>query len=127
MPRIFLPEGSTIRVRKPEIWIDFLSNESLPGEVIAKAIKPLDNVKSLKGFAIERAKEKLPQCVRVHHKQIAVSQGDKILKDNQKLVDFLFPNYKTLTISYPKEMKTVCLSQSSVDMDVDLFGMFKEL
>ena len=73
MPRILLPEGSTVRVRKPEIWIDFLSNENLPGEVIAKTIKPSDNVKSLKGFAIERAKEKLPQSVRVHHKQIVVS------------------------------------------------------
>ena len=127
MPRILLPEGSTIRVRKPEIWIDFLSNKNLPGEVIAKTIKPSDNVKSLKGFAIERAKQKLPQSVRVHHKQIVVSQGDTILKDNQKLVDFVFPDYKTLTISYPKQMKTFCPSQSSVNMEDDVFCMFKEL
>ena len=48
--------GSTIRILKPELWMEFLSFDSLAGETVAHKFKPGDNVLSVKGFAVDRIK-----------------------------------------------------------------------
>ena len=51
----FIPEGSTIKIMKPEIWIQFLPLGQLPGETLPKTFKPTHNVSSIKGGNLGRS------------------------------------------------------------------------
>ena len=48
-PKTFVPEGSIIKILKPEIWVQFLPMGELPEETLPKMFKPTHNVSSIKG------------------------------------------------------------------------------
>ena len=123
---IFLPEGSTIQVRKPEIWIKFLPVSSLRGETIPRSFKLLDNISSIKGLAIDRVKDRLGENALIDFEKIAVTQDDRKLNDNQMLVDFAYPEYKTLTVNYPEDEMIFRQRRASVELEEDVFALFEE-
>ena len=106
-PPVFLPEGSTVHVWKPELSVKFLSLKrkvgdnhaatySSPGKTIMKRIKCSDNVLSIKGLAVDRIKELVSPYASVNFDQIFVfvsNEGKldtvKRLDDNQMLVDLV--------------------------------------
>ena len=53
--KMFIPEGSTIKILKPEIWIHFLPLGELLGETLPKTFKPTHNVSSIKGGKVRRS------------------------------------------------------------------------
>ena len=123
---IFLPEGSTIQVRKPEIWIEFLPVSSLVGETVPRRFKPSDNIPSIKGLAIDRVKDRLGENALMDFEKIAVMHDNRKLNDDQMLVDFAFPEYKTLTVCYPEDGMTFRQRRASVELEVDFFALFEE-
>ena len=75
-----LPEGSIVRVIKPELLIHFFPvqvtpEKFLPEELVALKIKPLDNIHAVKGFAMKRLKELLSSEAVVNPDQIIVTRG----------------------------------------------------
>ena len=48
-PKTFIPEGSVIKVLKPELCVHFLPMSELPEETLPKTFKPTHNVSSIKG------------------------------------------------------------------------------
>ena len=119
--------GSTIRVMKPELQIDFLQVDSVPQETVMKKIKPADNVLSIKGLALERIKEQISPDVIMDFDQIIVMDDDQSLRDDQMLVDFVFPEYHHLVVHYPKDEIQFRQRKPSFEMEEDCFGcMFGE-
>ena len=90
-PKIYLPEGATIRVSKPELWIRFLPIDSLPGttvtslpdETVAMKFKLTDNISAVKGRAVERVMKHLSSDAQVDYDRIRVTRStSESLDDN---------------------------------------------
>ena len=123
--RLTFHPGSTICVIKPEILIEFLSFCSLPGETVAKLIKPTDNVRSIKGFAIDRVKSHFGEDAFIEIDQIVVEYGEEKLRNNQMLFDFIFPHCHSLVVCYKGDI-TFRQRQSSFEMEENFFALFEE-
>ena len=112
---------------KPELQINFLQVDSVPQETVMKKIKPADNVLSIKGLALERIKEQISPDVIMDFDQILVMDDDESLRDDQMLVDFVFPEYHSFVVHYPKDEIQFRLRKPSFEMEDDCFGcMFGE-
>ena len=153
-PKIYLPEGATIRVLKPELWIRFLPIDSLPGatvnslpdETVVMKFKLTDNISAVKGRAVERVMKHLSSDAQVDYDRILVtrSSGESLdhnptittakttttiaggkLDEKQMLIDFVFPRYIALTVHYQKDGIIFRERKPSVDLDPEcLFSLF---
>ena len=82
-PKIYLPEGATIHVMKPEVWIRFLPIDSLPGatvnslpdETVVMKFKLTDNISAVKGRAVERVVKHLSSDAQVDYDRILVTRS----------------------------------------------------
>ena len=148
---VFLPEGSTIDIWKPELCVKFLpvdsisghtdgptSNDraySIPGETIIRKIKPWENVLSIKGVAVDRIKELLSTNASIDFDQIIVARSnDKMfndeqaldvvkLCDDQMLVDFVIESEK-LVVQYTEGQITFRERVPSLELEEDFFALF---
>ena len=102
------------------------SVSSLRGETIPRSFKLLDNISSIKGLAIDRVKDRLGENALIDFEKIAVTQDDRKLNDNQMLVDFAYPEYKTLTVNYPEDEMIFRQRRASVELEEDVFALFEE-
>ena len=93
------------------------SYSDLPHETVCKQFKLTDNVASIKGFAIDRLKQRLSPSASVKQADILVFCRNKRLKDGQKLVDFVYPEFCTLTVQYPEGGITWQQSKTSPVLD----------
>ena len=119
--KIFLPEGSTIRVVKPELSIRFLPVNRLPEETIFKRFKLVDKVSAVKGWTVERVKERLaPDDALVASDRVVVTRGGKRLKDNQMLVDLV----GNLDVAIPEDGISFRETDPSLELESDFFSMF---
>ena len=121
--RVFIPEGVTVRVHKPELEVRFLPVNSIPDETVFMPFKLTDNVSAVKGLAVERLKERFSMNVEI--KRIIVERDGKRLKDNQPLVDLVFP-YDILRVTYPENGITIRETKLSneLDFETDFFSIF---
>ena len=121
--KIFLPEGSTVRVVKPELRIRFLPVNSLPGETVAMKFKLSDKVSAVKGWAVERVKERLSSDALVDKDRVVVTHGGERLKDNRMLVDLVFP-HGDVSVAYPEDGISFRQSKLALELESDIFSMF---
>ena len=82
-----IPEGSCIKVLKPEIQIRFMNGESDSVEMIAE-FKETDNVKAVKGKVIQSLTP--DERKKIKHESLSVVFNEQRLKDNQRLMDLNF-------------------------------------
>ena len=124
--KIFVPEGSIIRVWKPAVWVKFESITGAQGETVLKTMKLTYTVKSIQGFALERLKNVISPDLRLDPKLIIVTTGDGTeLDPRQSLVDFILPHYVTLIVHYPEDQFAFKQPKSpKVDLDEDFFSIF---
>ena len=119
--KIFLPEGSTIRVVKPELSIRFLPVNHLPEETVSRRFKLLDKVSAVKGWTVERVKERLASddALVASNRVVVMRRGER-LKDNQMLVDLV----GELEVAIPEDAISFRESNPSLELETDLFSMF---
>ena len=123
--KIFLPEGSFIRVLKPVVWVEFKPIRAASGEVLLKTIKPTATVASIQGFALERLKNIISPDLLLDPKLISVKTGGTELKRGRSLVDFVFPHYVTLFVHYPEDKITYRQPKSpEVDLNDTFLAIF---
>ena len=124
--KIFVPEGSIIRILKPVVWVEFKPIKGVPGETALKAIKLTYTVKSIQGSALKRLKNIISPDLLLDPKLITVTTGDGIeLESSQSLVDFILPHYVTLFVYYPEDRFTFKQQKSpELDLDEDFFSIF---
>ena len=149
-PPVFLPEGSTIHIWKPELLVEFVPVDSIsgdthgstpdnpvdsiPGKTIMKKIKPSDNVLSIKGLAVDRIKELLSPNASIDLDQIIVTRSNekinddqvldvKNLCDDQALVDFVI-EHETLFVQYTEGQITFRERMPSLELEDDFFALF---
>ena len=124
--KIFVPEGSIIRVLKPVITVKFKPVTAVPGETVIKTIKPSSTVTFIQGFALERLKKQFSPDLLLDPKLITVTTGDGIeLDPSQSLVDFVLPHYVTLIVHYPEDQFAFKQPKSpEVDLDEVFFSIF---
>ena len=113
---------------KPELWIRFLpvsfsTDQTLPDETVAKKFKLSDKVSAVKGWAVERLKGRLFSDALIDKDQIIVMRGGERLKDNQLLIDLVFPR-TDLTVTYSKEGISFRDCKAFLELEPDLFSMF---
>ena len=146
---VFLPEGSTIHIWKPELLVEFFPVDSIsgdthsftpdnpvdsiPGKTIMKKIKPSDNVLSIKGLAVDRIKELLSPNASIDFDQIIVALSNeeinddqvldaKNLCDDQVLVDFVIER-ETLVVQYTEGQITFRERIPSLELENDFFAL----
>ena len=121
--KVFLPEGATVRVLKPELEVRFLPVNSIPDETVSVPFKLTDNVSAIKGLAVERLKERF--AMNVEMERIIVARDGDGLKDGQPLVELVFP-YGILTVAYPEDGISTRERKVSVELDLepDFFSLF---
>ena len=119
--KIFLPEGSTIRVVKPELSIRFLPVNRLPEETVSRRFKLSDKVSAVKGWTVERVKERLASddALVASNRVVVMRRGER-LKDNQMLVDLV----GELDVAIPEDAISFRESNPSLELETDLFSMF---
>ena len=126
-PKIFLPEGCTIRVHKPELRIRFEPVCSIPDETLPRKFKLSDNASAIKGWAVERVKKHLSTESRVavvECDRVVVMRGGARLKDNQMLVDLVFP-YDVIAVACPEDAVSFREETPPLELEPDLFSMFE--
>ena len=120
--KLFLPEGATIRVLKPELEVRYLRVNSIPEDTVSMRFKLTDNVAAIKGLAVERLKTRFSMNVDV--KKIVVTRNGERLKNDRPLYDLVFPGI--LAVAYPEDGIATLERKESIDLDLepDFFSFF---
>ena len=127
-PKVFIPEGSTVSVKKSEVQIEFYPIGSLPSETLVRSFRPQDNIASIKGFAVERLKNHYSSNLKVDFKQITVMRANDRLGNKKMLVDFIIPEYEKLVVIYPQVDTSLSLrkpSSESSEVEEDFRSIFE--
>ena len=81
--KVMVPEGSIIRVLKPEVQVEFPQK----GCQVVMPFKEYQTVKVIKGFALKNFHK------RCSFKDLVVSFDSVILSDDQRIANLEFTNY----------------------------------
>ena len=90
---------------------------------MAKKFKLSDKVSAVKGWAVERVKERLSPDALVDKDRILVTRGGERLKDNRMLVDFNVSN-GDLNVAIPEDGVSFGRDKLSLELESDFFSMF---